>query len=44
MAGIKPRNSYKNLLKRLEIFTLPCEYIFLLMNVIVNNQEHFQTT
>jgi hypothetical protein len=30
--------------KRLEILALPCEYIFSLMNFIVNNQEHFQTT
>jgi hypothetical protein len=28
---------------RLEILPLPCEYIFTLMNFVVNNQEHFQT-
>jgi hypothetical protein len=42
MAGVKLRNSCRSLFKRLEILTLPCEYIFLLMNFIVNNQEHFQ--
>jgi hypothetical protein len=26
-----------------KILALPCEYIFSLMNFIVNNQEHFQT-
>jgi hypothetical protein len=29
--------------KRLEILTFPCEYMFSLMNFIVNNEEHFQT-
>jgi hypothetical protein len=27
---------------KLEILPLPCEYIFTLMNFVVNNQEHFQ--
>jgi hypothetical protein len=27
---------------RLEILTLPCEYIFSLMNFTVNNQEHLK--
>jgi hypothetical protein len=27
----------------LGILPLPCEYIFTLMNFVVNNQEHFQT-
>jgi hypothetical protein len=43
MAGVKVGNSCKNLYKRLEILTLPCEYIFSLMNFTVNNQEHFKT-
>jgi hypothetical protein len=43
IAGVKPRNSCRNLFKGLEILPLPCEYIFLLMNFIVNNQELFQT-
>jgi hypothetical protein len=28
---------------RLEIFPLPCEYIFSLMNFVANNQEYFET-
>jgi hypothetical protein len=44
MASVKPRSSCRSLFKRLEIFTLPCEYIFILMNFIVNNQEYFQTS
>jgi IS1 family transposase len=43
IAGVKPRNSCRNLFKRLEILHLPCEYIFSLMNFIVKNQELFQT-
>jgi hypothetical protein len=43
MAGIKPRNSSRSQFKRLEILAFPCEYIFSLMNFIVNNKEHFQT-
>jgi hypothetical protein len=43
MAGVKPRNSCRNLFKRSEILALPCEHIFSLMNFIVNNREHFQT-
>jgi hypothetical protein len=43
IAGVKPRISCKSLFKRLEIVTLPCEYICSLMNLIVNNHEHFQT-
>jgi hypothetical protein len=37
-------NSCRSLFKRLEILALPCECMFSLMNFIVNNQEHFQTT
>jgi hypothetical protein len=33
----------RNLFRRLEILPLPCEYIFSLMNFIVNNPELFQT-
>jgi hypothetical protein len=43
MAIAKPRNSCRSMCKRSEIVTFPCEYIFSLMNLIVNNQEHFQT-
>jgi hypothetical protein len=43
IAGVKSRNSCRNLFMRLEILPLPCKYIFALMNFVVNNQEHFQT-
>jgi hypothetical protein len=43
IAGGKSRTSCRNLFMSLEILTLPCEYIFTLMNFIINNQEHFQT-
>jgi hypothetical protein len=43
IAGVKPTNSCKNLFKRLEILSLPCGYIFSLMNFVVDNQELFQT-
>jgi hypothetical protein len=42
MAGVKPRISYRTL-KRLDTLPLPCDYIFSLINFIVNNQELFQT-
>jgi hypothetical protein len=43
MAGVKPKNSCKNIFKRLEILTLPCEHIFSLMVFIAKNQEMFST-
>jgi hypothetical protein len=43
IAGVKSRNSCRNLFMRLEILPLPSEYIFTLMNFVVNNQEHFHT-
>jgi hypothetical protein len=43
IAGIKCRSSCRNLFMRLKILPLPCEYIFTLMNFVVNNQEHFET-
>jgi hypothetical protein len=43
IAGVKPRTSCRNLFMRLEILPLPCEYIFTLMNLLVNNQKLFQT-
>jgi hypothetical protein len=43
MAGMKPRNSCRGLFKRLEILALTCEYIFSLMNFIVNEEQQFQT-
>jgi IS1 family transposase len=43
IAGVKSRNSCRNLLMSSEILPLPCEHMFTLMNFFVNNQEHFQT-
>jgi hypothetical protein len=43
IAGVKSRNSCRNLFMRLKILPLPCEYIFTLMIFVVNNKEHFQT-
>jgi hypothetical protein len=43
MVGVKPWNSCGNLFKRLEILSLPCEYIFSLINIIITNQKCFQT-
>jgi hypothetical protein len=43
MLGVKPQNSCRGLFKRLQILPLPCEYIFSLLNFIINNKEHFQT-
>jgi hypothetical protein len=37
IAGVKSRNSCRNLFMRLEISPLQCEYIFTLMNIVVNN-------
>jgi hypothetical protein len=41
IAGVKSRNSCRSLFMKLEILSLPCKYIFTLMNFVVNNQEHF---
>jgi hypothetical protein len=38
VAGVKSRTSCRNLFMRVEILLLPCEYIFTLMNFVVNNQ------
>jgi hypothetical protein len=43
MVGVKPQNSCRGLFKRLQILPHPCEYMFSLLNFIINNQEHFQT-
>jgi hypothetical protein len=43
ITGVKSRNSCRSLFMRLEILPLSCEYIFTLMNFVVNNQEYFQT-
>jgi hypothetical protein len=43
MAGTKPRNFCRSLFKKLEILPLSCQYIFSLMNFIVNYIELYQT-
>jgi IS1 family transposase len=43
MVGAQPRTPCRSLFKKLEILPVPCQYIFSLMNFILNNQEHFQT-
>jgi hypothetical protein len=43
LAGAQPRASCRSLFKRLETVPIPCQYILLLLNVVVNNQEIFQT-
>jgi hypothetical protein len=42
MAGVKPRNSCVSLFKKSEILVISCEYVFFLMNFIINNQKHSQ--
>jgi hypothetical protein len=41
--GVKSRASCSDLFKSLEILTLPCEYIFTLINFVTNDKKHFQT-
>jgi hypothetical protein len=43
IAGVKSRNSRRKLFISLEFLPLPCEYIFILMNFFVNNQELIET-
>jgi hypothetical protein len=43
MAGTCPRTPCRSLFKKLETLPVPCQYIFSLMNFLVNNQEIFQT-
>jgi hypothetical protein len=43
IAGVKSRTSCRNLFVSSEILPVAWEYIFALMNFVVNNQEHFQT-
>jgi hypothetical protein len=44
IAGVKSRNSCRNLFMRLEILPLPCEYIFTLLNFVVKNKNIFRQT
>ena len=43
VAGAQPRTSCTSLFKQLEILPVPCQYMLLLMNFVINNQEIFQT-
>jgi hypothetical protein len=41
--GAKPQTPCRALFKKLQILPLSCEYIFSLLNFVINNLEHFQT-
>jgi hypothetical protein len=41
--GAQPTTPCRSLFKKLQILPIPCQYIFSLMNFILNNQERFQT-
>jgi len=43
MAGIQPWTSCRSLIEQLEILSVQCQYILLLMNLVINNQEIFET-
>jgi len=43
MVGAHLRTSCRRLFKKLEIFTVPSQYIFSLMSFFIGNQEKFQT-
>jgi hypothetical protein len=43
MIGAKPRNSSTGMFMTLQILRLPCQYIFPLVNFLVNNREKFHT-
>jgi hypothetical protein len=42
MVGAKPIISCSSLFKKFDILPIPCQYIFSIMNFIINNQENFQ--
>jgi hypothetical protein len=42
MVGVKPQHTCRELFKKLQILPLPCEYIFSLLILIINDQELFQ--
>jgi hypothetical protein len=41
--GAKPQTPYRVLFKKLQTLPLPYEYIYSLLNFVINNLEHFQT-
>jgi hypothetical protein len=43
MMGVESRSSCREIFKRLQILSFPCEYIYSLKNFITNNEEPFQT-
>jgi len=43
MVGTHPRTSCKMLFKKLEILTVPSQYIYSIMSFFTENQEKFQT-
>jgi len=43
MVGTHPRASCRRLFKKLEILTVPSQYIYSLMSFFIRNQEKFQT-
>jgi hypothetical protein len=44
IVGAKPGRSCRSLFKKLGILLFPCQYVFLLMNFIVNNEKKFKMT
>jgi hypothetical protein len=40
----KPQTSFRNLFEKAQILPLPWEYIFTLLNFVLNNLEHFQAS
>jgi len=43
MVGAHPRTSCRRLFKKLDILTVPSQYIFSLMSFFIGNQENIQT-
>jgi IS1 family transposase len=43
MVGAHPRTPCSSLFKKLEILPVPYQYIFSLMNFLINNQQNFKT-
>jgi hypothetical protein len=43
MVGAHPRTSCRNLFKKLEILSVPSQYIHYLINFFVSNHKNFRT-